>query len=293
MKYAISVVYVGSILTANLTVNRFGPEVIPLVSFFLIGLDLTSRDYLHERFSGTPETKIFGLIALGGVGAYLVNSGAEWVAIASVSAFVASGIVDTGVYSYFSDRTYPQKANLSNLAGSIADSALFCSLAFGAFPWAWFALQCFTKFAGGAVWVWVFDRSVRYFAVPLLAFAFLLPGEANAQNVYLSSHFDIRRQQPIVAVVHETPLPGPFFGNGYVEAWRNPSNGVPASEWTLFSKHWITYPVSDRLSVSLGLAFIYNRPGVNFQWPRQTTFFEDGRGPYFTPKIGLQYRICC
>lgn len=39
-------------MAANITVQYFGPTAMPIIAFMMIGLDLTSRDYLHEAWQG-------------------------------------------------------------------------------------------------------------------------------------------------------------------------------------------------------------------------------------------------
>ena len=46
MKYVI--VYLISIVAANLSILWFGPSVAPVTAFILIALDLTLRDLLHD-----------------------------------------------------------------------------------------------------------------------------------------------------------------------------------------------------------------------------------------------------
>lgn len=88
------------------------------------------------------------------------------------------------------------------------------------------------------------------------------------------------------------PLPGSLRINGFVETWRNPKNGYPAEEWSVFSKSWVTYPLTDRLSGSVGLEVVFNRPGVNTQWPFRTRFTPGSpRRVYAMPKIGLSYKV--
>lgn len=43
--------YAAAMTSANLLVASFGPWVSPINSFFLIGLDLALRDFLHVRLS--------------------------------------------------------------------------------------------------------------------------------------------------------------------------------------------------------------------------------------------------
>mgnify|MGYP003352540858 CR=1 FL=1 len=56
-----SVFYVLALVIANLTVAVFGPWFSVINSFLLIGLDLTLRDKLHDKWNGNP-IKIGGLI---------------------------------------------------------------------------------------------------------------------------------------------------------------------------------------------------------------------------------------
>lgn len=152
-------------------------------------------------------------------------------------------------------------------------------------------VQCRAKPFGRAVWEWIIARNrIRYaIAMGLLVG---VTAAASAQDLYLSAHYDTRRQQPIVSAIHDTPLPGKFFATGFVEMWRNPTEvGYPAGEWSVFSKHWITRPLVEDLSVSVGLELLMNRPGVAFQWPQKATFRPGDRSVYVTPKIGLTYQV--
>lgn len=120
----------------------------------------------------------------------------------------------------------------------------------------------------------------------------IVPLSATAQDVWISSHYDAVRQQPIASVIYKMPLPGSLRINGFVETWRNPENGYPAEEWSVFSKSWVTYSLTDRLSGSVGLEVVFNRPGVNTQWPFRTRFTPGSpRRVYAMPKIGLSYKV--
>jgi hypothetical protein len=44
--------YIAAITAANLLVAEFGPVISPLNAFFLIGLDLSLRDRLHDLWAG-------------------------------------------------------------------------------------------------------------------------------------------------------------------------------------------------------------------------------------------------
>jgi hypothetical protein len=44
--------YLAAIMAANLLVVQFGPSIAIVSAFLFIGLDLTTRDYLHEAWRG-------------------------------------------------------------------------------------------------------------------------------------------------------------------------------------------------------------------------------------------------
>lgn len=284
--------YLGAIVLANLIVQNVGAWTLPINAFLLIGLDLSLRDYLHDIWMESLALKMGLLILSGAVITWLIQPEAGWVAIASVSAFTGAAIADTAMYHCLREWEYLWRANGSNIIGAFVDSTLFPTIAFGMImPWTILG-QFVAKVFGGAFWAWIIDRvGWREVAVSgCLLFGGV--SVAQAQDLYVTSHYDVRRQQPIMALVHDTPLPGKFFSTGYVEVWRNSERvGYPGGEWTLFSKHWITYPLTKRLSVSAELSFMLNRPGVAFQWPKEAVFQPGDRSLYFTPKIGLSYQI--
>ena len=66
--------YLAAIVAANLLVAQFGPAVAVLNAFWLIGLDLSLRDILHERWADDQLVLRMGLlIATGGVVSYVLN----------------------------------------------------------------------------------------------------------------------------------------------------------------------------------------------------------------------------
>jgi hypothetical protein len=292
--YVAVAAYLASIVLANLLISWFGPWLMPGVAFAFIGLDLALRDGLHDAWAGAVRGRMLALIGAGSALTYAIQPGAGRVALASAVAFGAAMGVDAWTYDWLGAWRYQVRANASNASGALVDSVLFPTLAFGAFLPGPIALQFGAKALGGAVWAWLIDQGRRRWARWACVSAFLLafvPGVASGQSLHVTGHYDVRRQEPIVGLVHETPLPGKFYSTGYVEVWRNPPVGTPAGEWTAFSKHWITRPVVGNLSVSLEVSIMFNRPGVAFRWPTRTTFFEDGPGPHVTIKPGLQYQI--
>jgi hypothetical protein len=151
--------YCAAMVGANLFVSYFGPWVSPINAFVLIGLDLSLRDTLHERWRGRwLWFKMAALISLGGGLSYIANHAAGKIAIASLAAFVASGAVDALVYHWLRHKPYIQKSNGSNLAGAAIDSIIFPMIAFGAFMPIIVLLQFAAKVGGGFVWSLILSK---------------------------------------------------------------------------------------------------------------------------------------
>lgn len=145
--------YVVAITAANLSVAAFGPWISPLNALVLIGLDLSLRDYLHDRWQGAwLWPRMLGLIATGGFVSFALNPAAGRIAAASCAAFVISGIVDAAAYHLLRSRPYLERSNGSNVFGAAVDSALFPTLAFGVFIPTIVALQFAAKIGGGFLW---------------------------------------------------------------------------------------------------------------------------------------------
>jgi hypothetical protein len=146
-------IFVAAIATANLIVAWLGPWVSPINAFVLIGLDLSLRDYLHDKWRN--ELWRMGLLIAGaGVLSYLLNPAAGRIAIASTVAFTVASTFDALVYHGLIDRKWLVRSNGSNVAGAAADSIAFPLIAFGLFPGvaAIIGLQFVAKVSGGAVW---------------------------------------------------------------------------------------------------------------------------------------------
>jgi len=293
MTYFAVSLYLLAIVAANLSVAYFGPSSLVITAFLLIGLDLALRDYLHEAWEGSLWAKMGALILAGAAITYALNPGAGWVALASVLAFSAAMAADTWVYDLLAERVYLLRANTSNLAGATVDSVLFATVAFG-FSWgvAWAILgQLAAKTAGGAVWSWVINRIGWHEIATAAALMLATTTLAGAQSLYVSAHYDAARGNPIVSINHDTPLPGPLFATGFVEAWRNPENGFPAEEWSLFSKQWVKYPLTGRLSASVGGEMLYNRAGASIQHPAEINFRPQDPKLHVLPKVGMTLKI--
>ena len=155
MKWLIAL-YLVAIVAANLLVTLFGPAVAIVNAFLFIGLDLTTRDALHEAWQGRgllPKMAI--LIAMGSLISWLLNRNAGPIALASFVAFAVSASLDAIVYGLLGRRDYLVRINGSNIVGAAADSLIFPALAFGGLlPWIVLG-QFVAKVAGGALWSWV------------------------------------------------------------------------------------------------------------------------------------------
>lgn len=146
--------YLVAIVAANLSVAHFGPPSVILNAFIFIGLDLTARDALHDRWRHDHLwLRMFALIATGGVLSWLVNADAGWIAVASCVAFLAAGAADVLVYAVLGDRSRRLRVNGSNTLSAAVDSLVFPTVAFGAFMPAIVLGQWLAKVLGGAIWL--------------------------------------------------------------------------------------------------------------------------------------------
>ena len=146
-------VFIGAIVAANLLVAHFGPWFSPINAFVLIGLDLSLRDWLHDKWRH-ELWRVGALIATAGIISYVLNPAAGRIAVASTAAFTIAATVDALVYHRLIDARWLVRSNGSNVGGAAADSVAFPLIAFGWFPGlpAIIALQFGAKVAGGAVW---------------------------------------------------------------------------------------------------------------------------------------------
>lgn len=152
-------IYIGALVCANLLVAMIGPWFSIVNSFVLIGLDLTLRDKLHDHWQGKNlYIKMGGLIVCAGLVSYLLNPAAGQIAVASVLAFTLSMIADTVIYQILKDEQWKIKSNASNIAGSLVDSVVFPTVAFGGLMIEIVAMQFAAKIVGGFVWTLILKR---------------------------------------------------------------------------------------------------------------------------------------
>jgi len=157
-----SAMYLGSVILANLTIARFGPSAAIAVAFLFIGLDLTSRDKLHEAWHNNGLVWKMGLlIATGSLISWLLNRNAGQIALASFIAFACAAVVDTIVYQILRKQKYMVKVNGSNVFSAAVDSLVFPTIAFGGFlPWITLG-QFAAKVFGGLIWAFILKRSKK------------------------------------------------------------------------------------------------------------------------------------
>ena len=154
-------IYLASIVAANLIAARFGPSATVINAFVLIGLDLTLRDRLHDAWRGRGLVWRMGaLILAGGALSALVNRDALPIALASSLAFSAAATVDAVSYAVLEKRSRAARVNGSNVLSAAVDSVVFLVVAFGWPPlWGVVLAQWVVKVLGGAVWYMVLTRA--------------------------------------------------------------------------------------------------------------------------------------
>lgn len=151
MKYVI--IYLVAVVLANLSVTWFGPNSIIINAFLFIGLDLTSRDKLHETWQKDHLVmKMTLLILSGSVISWLLNQDSARIAIASFIGFAASATTDTIVYALLYKKSMKTKINGSNFFSAAVDSIVFPTIAFGSIMPLLSLGQFVAKVIGGYIW---------------------------------------------------------------------------------------------------------------------------------------------
>ena len=153
-RYSLIALYLGAIVAANLLTAWLGAWVTPINGFVFIGLDITTRDKLHDTWQHKRLwLKMAALIATGSVLSWLLNRNAGRIALASFVAFALSGAIDAIVYHILAKRDRFERVNWSNLASAAVDSVLFPAIAFGWPPSMEIVYgQATAKIAGGLFW---------------------------------------------------------------------------------------------------------------------------------------------
>lgn len=154
--------YLGAIIAANLLTAAFGPSVSIFNAFVLIGVDLTVRDSLHDRWHGPSLwPRMLALIGAGSIISAALNWQAAPIAVASFAAFLCANVADALIYQRLLHRPKLLRVNGSNVVSAAVDSMVFSALAFG-FPLLWVVMvgQFAAKTIGGFVWSLVLHRVV-------------------------------------------------------------------------------------------------------------------------------------
>lgn len=122
--------YILTIVAANAAIVVFG--VVPVgfglvapAGVYFAGLALTLRDAVRE--TAGPRYALAAILAGAALSALLSGP----LALASGAAFLASELLDAAVYEPLRARGRLRAVAASNVAGLVADSALFLWLAFG------------------------------------------------------------------------------------------------------------------------------------------------------------------
>lgn len=151
--------YLVAVIAANLSVAYFGPASTIINAFLFIGLDITTRDALHERWQHQHLTRNMALlIGAGSIISWLLNRDAGSVALASFVAFALSGVADALIYQLLRRYSKFVKINGSNVVSAAVDSIAFPTVAFGMFlPGVVFG-QFAAKVIGGYFWSLVLRR---------------------------------------------------------------------------------------------------------------------------------------
>lgn len=159
--------YLAAIVAANLSVAHWGPTAAVYNAFLFIGLDLSTRDALHDMWRGRLLRNMTALIVTGSALSWamgeLTGSGpfVGRIALASCAAFAAAATADAIVYHLLRNRPWYERVNQSNLAGAAVDSLVFVAL----WPFGFQFTLAFTLFAakvaGGVVWSLVLGRNAE------------------------------------------------------------------------------------------------------------------------------------
>lgn len=153
--------YLVAIVAANLSVAYFGPASTIVNAFLFIGLDITTRDALHERWQHKHLVRNMALlIASGSLLSWLLNRNAGSVALASLVSFALSALADTLVYTWLHRRSKFVKINGSNIVSAAVDSISFPTIAFGSFIPGVVVGQFIAKVLGGYVWSLILRKKI-------------------------------------------------------------------------------------------------------------------------------------
>lgn len=156
------ILYLLSIVLANLTVAKWGIGMAYFNAFVFISLDLTSRDKLHEAWHNKGLLwKMTLLIASGSFLSWLLNKDAGQIAVASFVAFACASVADTITYHFLREKHQLLKINGSNVVSSLVDSVVFPTIAFGGVNIMSTIILFLSKIVGGFFWSLLLTNNKR------------------------------------------------------------------------------------------------------------------------------------
>lgn len=163
-KTSLCAAWLAAIVAANLSIAHWGPQAALYNGFLFLGLDLSTRDALHDMWRDHLIRNMAALIAVGGALSWFLARlltdpvlNVERIALASLVAFTCAALADTFVYHQLRDNTWYERANQSNIVSAAVDSVLFLTIAG---IWSFqlgFGLWC-AKVAGGVAWSFVLAK---------------------------------------------------------------------------------------------------------------------------------------
>lgn len=174
---ALVVVYLAAIVSANLSVAHWGAPAAIYNAFLFIGLDLSTRDALHDLWRGRLLRNMVALIVTGALLSWLLGLYADdllravgidaqeppsvgRIALASAIAFASAALADSVLYHLLRRRSWYERVNQSNIVGAAVDSLVFVALWPFGFDFS-LAFSLFAaKVAGGVVWSFLLKRNV-------------------------------------------------------------------------------------------------------------------------------------
>ena len=152
------IIYALAVITANLLVAKFGPQVTPINAFFLIGLDLALRNYLSFKIK---RYQMMLMIVGTGILSYLINPASGMIAIASGIAFVVASLADWATFNTVTGN-WMKRNFAGNSVGALIDSLLFPTIAFGSLMPIIVVSQFVAKVAGGTMWGWLINKKLSH-----------------------------------------------------------------------------------------------------------------------------------
>jgi uncharacterized PurR-regulated membrane protein YhhQ (DUF165 family) len=151
--------YIGAACAANVVIALYGPSASIICAFLFIGLNITVRDKLHDRWQGNDlALRMLLLIMAGGLLSYIVYPSAGRIGIASMIAFIFSETTDALIYGELKDKPWIIRSNASNIGAALIDSLLFPTIAFASLLPLVVLFQFLAKVGGGFFWSILLQR---------------------------------------------------------------------------------------------------------------------------------------